>query len=208
MPPAPRKGSSRWTVCRSPSEAAIITWRARTCSRRPGDPRMPSRISDRALRAAPKRSDLYREAAASLTRNGRAPAALRLLDQAARTLPQDREILLLKATTLEISGQSEAAERLLNEIQNRWPEWYAGWVARGIILATHKRYEDACPSAADGGRAWRAQSRDPFLSGRLHAPRRAGAERRRGGSHPAGSQAGAGRPVDSGSRRPNRARKR
>lgn len=98
---------------------------------------------EQALRAAPKRPDLYQQAAAFLARNGRPDEALRLLDQAARVLPQNREILLMKATTLELARQTDAAEHLLNEIQNRWPEWHAGWVAHGIILVTHKRLEGA-----------------------------------------------------------------
>jgi tetratricopeptide (TPR) repeat protein len=98
---------------------------------------------DRALEAAPKRPDLYQQAAAFLTKNGQASGALRLLDQAARNLPQNREILLMKAATLELAGQTGDAERLLNQIQNRWPEWHAGWVARGIILGTHKHFEEA-----------------------------------------------------------------
>jgi Flp pilus assembly protein TadD len=98
---------------------------------------------DRALEAAPKRPDLYQQAAAFLTRNGQASGALRLLDQAARILPQNREILLMKAAALELARQTGDAERLLNQIQNRWPEWHAGWVARGIILGTHKHFEEA-----------------------------------------------------------------
>jgi tetratricopeptide (TPR) repeat protein len=98
---------------------------------------------DQALHRAPKRPDLYQQAAAFLTENGRTPEALRLLDQAARILPQNREILLMKATTLELARQTDDAEHLLNEIQNRWPEWHAGWVAHGIILETHKHFEEA-----------------------------------------------------------------
>jgi tetratricopeptide (TPR) repeat protein len=101
---------------------------------------------DQALEAAPQRPDLYQQAAAFLSKNGRAPEALRLLDQATRILPQNREILLMKATTLELAGQTEAAEHLLNQVQNRWPEWHAGWVAHGIILATHRRFEEARPA--------------------------------------------------------------
>lgn len=69
--------------------------------------------------------------------------ALALLDQAARILPQDREILLMRATTLERAGRTEEAERLLGEMQSRWPEWHAIWVAHGVILATHQHFEQA-----------------------------------------------------------------
>ena len=98
---------------------------------------------NQALGASSKRSDLYREAAALLAWNGRTPEALRLLDRAAQILPQDREIPLMKATTLELAGESAAAGHLLDEIQNRWPEWHAVWVARGVILATHRDFEAA-----------------------------------------------------------------
>jgi tetratricopeptide (TPR) repeat protein len=98
---------------------------------------------DQALRAAPKRSDLYRQAAAFLTSSGKAAEAVRLLDRAASNLPGDREILLMKATTLEFALQTSDAENLLAEIERHWPEWPAIWVARGVAMATHGRFEEA-----------------------------------------------------------------
>jgi len=98
---------------------------------------------DQALRAAPKQPDLYRQAIRLLVRAGRAPEALRLTDEAARTLPENREILLLRATTLEFARQSDDAGQLLMDIRNRWPEWSAVWLAHGMILHTHQRYEEA-----------------------------------------------------------------
>jgi predicted Zn-dependent protease len=96
-----------------------------------------------ALGAVPKRPDLYEQATAFLVRKGKPAEALKVIEEAARTLPESREILLMKATTLEFAGQADDAERLLNEIQNRWPEWSAVWVAHGIILDTHAHYEEA-----------------------------------------------------------------
>jgi len=98
---------------------------------------------DKALHASAKRPDLYRQATVFLVKNGQLTEALGLLDQAARILPQDREILMLRATTLERAGRTADAERLLGEIQNRWPEWHAIWVANGVILATHQHFEEA-----------------------------------------------------------------
>ncbi|HVX67291.1 MAG TPA: tetratricopeptide repeat protein, partial [Bryobacteraceae bacterium] len=98
---------------------------------------------NRALHAAPKRPELYREATLFLIKNNRLDAALNLLDEAARLLPENPEILLNKATTLELARKTEEAQRLLDEIQNRWPEWYPGWLAHGIVLDTHKRYDEA-----------------------------------------------------------------
>lgn len=94
---------------------------------------------EQALRAAPKRPDLYWQAAALLTKNGRTAEALRLLDRAG----PDREILLAKATTMELARRTQEAERLVNQVQNRWPEWAAGWVAQGIVLQSRGRFEEA-----------------------------------------------------------------
>ncbi len=98
---------------------------------------------DQALQAAPKRPDLYRQAVFFLTTHDRAAEALRLLDRAARVLPQNPEILLMKAATLEIARHPGDTDGLLRDIQNRWPEWYPVWVARGAILAARKRSEEA-----------------------------------------------------------------
>jgi tetratricopeptide (TPR) repeat protein len=98
---------------------------------------------DNSLRAAPKRADLYWQAAAFLAGNDKPAEALLLLDQAERDLPGEREIPLAKAVALELSGQTAAAGDLLKEVQGRWPEWPAGWVARGIVLETHGGFEEA-----------------------------------------------------------------
>jgi Flp pilus assembly protein TadD len=78
-----------------------------------------------------------------LVRNGQTVEALQMLDQAARVLTGNREILLMKTTTLELARHTGAAENLLKQIQNRWPEWHAGWVAQGIILGNRGRFEEA-----------------------------------------------------------------
>ena len=96
-----------------------------------------------ALRAAPKRADLYWQAAAFLAGNGKTDDALRMLDQALRDLPDAREIPLAKALTLEISGQTGPALDLLKQVQTRWPEWAAGWAARGMVLENHGSFEEA-----------------------------------------------------------------
>ena len=108
-----------------------------------GKPEEAAAALQQALRAAPKRADLYWQAAAFLAVGGKTPEALRLLDQAARDLPDERQIPLAKAIVLEISGQTAAAGDLWKELQDRWPEWPAGWVARGIVLENHGSFEDA-----------------------------------------------------------------
>jgi tetratricopeptide (TPR) repeat protein len=98
---------------------------------------------DQALHAAPEQPDLYRQAVALLVKRDLAAAALRIVEEGARVLPENREILLLKATTLEFAHRTGDAELLLSEVQNRWPEWPNVWLAHGIILATHRHYEES-----------------------------------------------------------------
>jgi tetratricopeptide (TPR) repeat protein len=98
---------------------------------------------ERALGTSPGQPDSYRQAVALLVREGRAVEALRVAEEAARRLPENREMLLLKATSLEFGRQSDAGGNLLMEIRNRWPEWVTVWLAHGIILNSHQRYEEA-----------------------------------------------------------------
>lgn len=108
-----------------------------------GRPAESDSAIEQALRAAPERPDLYRQAVAILVKQGKSSEALRSIEEGSRVLPGDREVLLLKATTLEFAHRSDDSGKLLGEIQNRWPEWSSVWVAKGIILAAHQRYEEA-----------------------------------------------------------------
>jgi tetratricopeptide (TPR) repeat protein len=87
-------------------------------------------------RIASERPDVAWQTASLLLRNGRTTEALRLLGGAANL-----EIQLMKALVLELAGQSAGAGRLLGEIQNRRPEWFAVWAARGMILAAREQPE-------------------------------------------------------------------
>jgi tetratricopeptide (TPR) repeat protein len=98
---------------------------------------------EQALHGAPDRPDLYRQAIALLVKRGRTSEALQWISEAARRLPDNREILLLQATTLEFAHRTGDAGNQLNEIRNRWPEWWAVWMAHGIILAAHQQYVPA-----------------------------------------------------------------
>ena len=59
--------------------------------------------------------------------------AIGLFGQAA-----DSELLLMKAVLLELAGRDAEAGKLLGEVQERRPEWFALWVARGMVLAGQK----------------------------------------------------------------------
>ncbi len=94
---------------------------------------------ERSLASPPPSPGFYLLAAAFLNRAGQSARALRLLEAA----PESREVLLMKGTTMELAGNTGEATRLINQVQNRWPEWHAGWVARGVLLATHRQCEEA-----------------------------------------------------------------
>lgn len=87
---------------------------------------------DQALASARGRPDVYRRAAALLIANGRIDRAVSVLDRA----PRERSILLMRAS---LTGATAA----FLDIQNRWPEWYPGWAAQGIILAEHQHFAEA-----------------------------------------------------------------
>jgi tetratricopeptide (TPR) repeat protein len=95
------------------------------------------------LRTARERRDLYSRAVSLFVKESRADEALRQADEASRKFPADRGILLLKATTLDYARRSEESAQLFGEVQNRWPEWSAVWMERGMILASHQRYREA-----------------------------------------------------------------
>jgi len=96
-----------------------------------------------ALAAAPKRPALYHQATLFLIKAGRLREAVELLDRGARLLPDHPELPLEKATTLELATKTDDAEAALKDIERRWPEWPNAWVASGIILDSHKQYEEA-----------------------------------------------------------------
>ena len=86
-----------------------------------------------AFAGTPPRSDIYWQAAGLLVRNGRISEALGLFGQ-----PAESEMMLMKAVLLELAGQNAEAGKLLGEVQERRPEWFAVWVARGMVLAGQK----------------------------------------------------------------------
>jgi Flp pilus assembly protein TadD len=98
---------------------------------------------EQALRTVPRRTGLYLDACSFLLRKGRTNDALRVSGEAMQAFARERPILLLRAVVLEQAGRGDEAEPLLEQIQNRWPEWQAGWLAQGIILGRHGRRAEA-----------------------------------------------------------------
>ena len=53
------------------------------------------------------------------------------------------QIPLVKAALLELNGQTADARNLLDDVQHRWPEGSAVWVARGVVFAAHSNFAEA-----------------------------------------------------------------
>jgi len=102
-----------------------------------GNPSEAAAAWEQALRASPGQAAPYLRACVFLLRKGSADEALRLSGDALKALAGDREILLVRAIALEQAGRTAEARAILEQIQNRWPEWAAGWAADGIILGAH-----------------------------------------------------------------------
>ncbi|HLK63606.1 MAG TPA: tetratricopeptide repeat protein [Bryobacteraceae bacterium] len=107
-----------------------------------GRPEDAAAALEQALKRAPARVDLYQQATAFLIGKERYKEALALLDGAVRTSSQNRDLLLMRAVSLELAGRTADAEKLLSDIQSRWPEWHAVWVARGLVQVAHGHAEE------------------------------------------------------------------
>ncbi len=57
-----------------------------------------------------------------------------------------RRVLLRRAAALELAGRTQESLGGLAAIKARWPEWYQGWLAEGLILAAHGRQNAAASS--------------------------------------------------------------
>lgn len=90
---------------------------------------------EKAIVSAPGRRDLRLRAAAFLADYERFSEAAAVLERAARAFSEDRGVLLRYAIALERAGQPELADRVLAEVERRWPEWLAVYLARGMILS-------------------------------------------------------------------------
>jgi tetratricopeptide (TPR) repeat protein len=94
----------------------------------------------------PRRADLYLWASLFLLKHDRNQEAVKLLAQATTIAPNDPDLLLTQAVVLEIARDTDHADQLLRSIQSRWPEWGRSYLIRGIILATHRKPEEALHS--------------------------------------------------------------
>lgn len=99
---------------------------------------------NRGIRAAPRRADMYFEAAAFLSKHGQFKQAAALLGDATRLIPDAPNLWLARAIVLDLPvahGRSHAAEvrseeaiKVLAQIESRWPAWDLPYLVNGMIL--------------------------------------------------------------------------
>lgn len=99
---------------------------------------------NRGIRGAPKRADMYFEAAAFLIKHGQFKQAAAFLEDATRLIPDAPNLWLARAIVLELPvahGRSHAGEvrseeamKVLAQIESRWPAWDLPYLVNGMIL--------------------------------------------------------------------------
>jgi tetratricopeptide (TPR) repeat protein len=99
---------------------------------------------NRGIRAAPRRADMYFEAAAFLIQHGQFQQAAALLEDATRLIPDAPNLWLARAIALELpmahgrshadQVRSEEAMKVLAQIESRWPAWDLPYLVNGMIL--------------------------------------------------------------------------
>lgn len=99
---------------------------------------------NRGIRAAPRRADMYVEAASFLIQHGQFKQAAALLDDATRLIPDAPNLWLVRAIALVLpvahgrspadEVRSEEAMKVLAKIETRWPAWDFPYLVNGMIL--------------------------------------------------------------------------
>jgi tetratricopeptide (TPR) repeat protein len=84
--------------------------------------------------------------------SGQRAGALESVRELARLLPEDRTILVMLAAALELDGKGGEADTVLDRIQDRWPEWYPGWLARAAVWKARGREREAAEALRTAGR--------------------------------------------------------
>jgi tetratricopeptide (TPR) repeat protein len=99
---------------------------------------------NRGIRAAPRRADMYFEAAAFLIQHGQFKQAAALLEDATRVIPDAPNLWLARAIALDLpvahgrshadEVRSEEAMKVLAQIESCWPAWDLPYLVNGMIL--------------------------------------------------------------------------
>jgi len=99
---------------------------------------------NRGIRAAPRRADMYFEAAAFLIQHSQFKQAAAVLEDATRLIPDAPNLWLARAIALELpmahgrshadEVRSEEAMKVLAQIESRWPAWDLPYLVNGMIF--------------------------------------------------------------------------
>jgi len=118
-----------------------------------GKPAEAADSLDRGIRAAPRRADMYFEAAAFLIQHGRFQQAAAVLEDATRLIPDAPDLWLARAIALDLpvahgrshadEVRSEEAMKVLAQIESRWPAWDLPYVVHGMIFEDELKSKQA-----------------------------------------------------------------
>jgi len=108
---------------------------------------------NRGIRAAPRRADMYFEAAAFLIQHSQFKQAATLLDDATRLIPDAPNLWLARAVALDLpvahgrsheeEVRSEEAMTVLAQVESRWPAWDLPYLVHGMILEDQLKSKQA-----------------------------------------------------------------
>jgi tetratricopeptide (TPR) repeat protein len=108
---------------------------------------------NRGIRAAPRRADMYFEAAAFLIQHAQFKQAAALLGDATRQMPDAPDLWLARAIALELPVahgrsheeelRSEEAMKVLAQIESRWPAWDLPYLVNGMIFEDELKSKQA-----------------------------------------------------------------
>ncbi|MBZ5564999.1 MAG: tetratricopeptide repeat protein [Acidobacteriia bacterium] len=108
---------------------------------------------NRGIGAAPRRADMYFEAAKFLIQHGQFKQAAALLEDATRLIPDAPNLWLARAIALELpvahgrshadEVRSEEAMKVLAQIESRWPAWDLPYLVNGMILQNELKSREA-----------------------------------------------------------------
>jgi len=108
---------------------------------------------NRGIGAAPRRADMYFEAAAFLIQHSQFKQAAALLEDATRLIPDAPNLWLARAVALELpvahgrshddQVRSDEAMKVLAQIESRWPAWDLPYLVNGMIFQDELKSKQA-----------------------------------------------------------------
>jgi tetratricopeptide (TPR) repeat protein len=100
-----------------------------------GQPRQAAGALNQAFRLAPRRPELYFQAALFLAKYGQYRQMIKLLTQANQLVPDDPRLQLTLAMAYEMLQRHREALDRLAQMETRWPRWALPYKIQGIVFS-------------------------------------------------------------------------